>query len=90
MTTMIKLKETKLLVDYGVVFDWGVAAAAAEVEVEKAIAVVIDNETMNEDPDEKTNVNSNLTKTDERGCSTGDANTRVQAHVFVSDMQMND
>lgn len=37
------------------------------------IAVVIDNETMNEDPDEKTNVNSNLTKIDEQGCSTGDA-----------------
>ena len=50
---------------------------------------MIDNATMNEDP-EKTNVNSNLTKTDERGCSTGDANTRVQAHVVVSDMQMND
>ena len=85
MTTMMKLKGTKLLVDYGVVFDWGVA----EVEVENVIAVVIDNGTMNEDPD-KTNVNSNLTKTDERGCSTGDANTRVQARVFVSDMQMND
>ena len=54
------------------------------------VAVVIDNGTVNEDPDEKTNVNSNLMKTDERGCSTGDVNTQVQAHAFVSDMQTND
>lgn len=80
MTSTIKLKETKLLVDYGVV-------AAV---VENVIAVVIDSGTMNEDPDEKTNENSNLMKTDERGCSTEDANTRVQSHVFVSYMQMND
>ena len=51
---------------------------------------MIDNGTMSEDPDKKTNVNSNLTKTDERGCLTGDANTQIQAHVFVSDMQMID
>lgn len=51
---------------------------------------MIDNETMHEDLDKKTNMNSNLMKTVERGCSTGDANTRVKVHVFVSDMQMND
>lgn len=45
------------------------------------IAVVIDNGTMNEDLDEKTKVNSNLTKSDGRGCSTGDANIQVQVHV---------
>lgn len=38
---------------------------------------MIDNGTMNGDPDKKTNVNSNLTKIDEWGCSVGDANTRV-------------
>ena len=54
------------------------------------VAVATDNGTMNENPNEKTNVNSNLTKTDERGCSTGDVSTRAQAHVFVNDMQMND
>ena len=83
MTTMVS-KGTKLLVDYDVVFGRGVAAA---VEIENVIAVVIDNGTMNEDLDKKTNMNSNLMKTVEWGCSTVDANTRVQVHVFVSDMQ---
>ena len=88
MIATMKLKKTKLFLDYDVVFDRDVAAAAAEIE--NVIAVVIDNGTVNEDPDKKTNMNSNLMKTDERGCSTGDANTRVQMHVFVSDMQMSD
>ena len=46
---------------------------------------MIDNGTMHEDLD-KTDMKSNLMKIDERGCSTGDANTRVQVHVFVSGM----
>ena len=46
---------------------------------------MIDNGTMHEDLD-KTDMKSNLMKIDERGCSTGDANTRV--HVFVTDIQM--
>lgn len=81
MTTM-ESKGTKLLVDYDVVFDWDLAAAD---EIGNVIAVVIDNGTMHEDLD-KTDMKSNLMKIDERGCSTGDANTRVQVHVFVSGM----
>ena len=46
-------------------------------EVENVIAVVINNGTMNADPDKKMNVNSNLTKTDEQGCLTGDVNIQV-------------
>lgn len=82
----MKLKMTKL-VGYdgaGFVFDCGDAGD----EVENVIAVVSDNGTMNEDLDEKRNVNSNLTKIDARGRSIGYANTQV--HVFVNDMQMND
>ena len=82
--TTIESKRTKLLVD--AVFDWDLAAAD---EIENVIEAVIDNGTVHEDLD-KTNMKSNLMKTDERACSTGDVNTRVEVHVFVSDMQMND
>ena len=51
---------------------------------------MIDNGAMNGDPDKEMNVNSNLTKTDERSRSAGDANTRVQVYLFVGDMQMDD
>lgn len=78
---------TRLLVDVGLVFDCGDDDAA---EVENVIVVVIDNGTGNENLNEKTNVNSNLTKIVARGRSTGYANTRVNVHVFVSDVQMND
>lgn len=85
----MKLKMTKLVGYDGVgfVFDCGDAVDVAD-EVENVIAVVSDNETMNEDLDEKGNVNSNLTKMDAWGRSIGYANTQV--HVFVNDMQMND
>ena len=86
MTTK-ESKGTKLLVDYDVVFDRDVAAAA---EIENVIAAVIDNGTMYEDLNKKMDLESNLMKTDEQGCLTGDVNTRVQVHVFVSDIQMND
>ena len=81
----MKTKMTKLYVD-GDGVDFVVDCADADAaEVENVLAVVIDNGTMNEDLDGKTNVNSNL-KIDVRGY----ANTPVQVHVFVSDMQMND
>jgi hypothetical protein len=82
----MKTKMTKLHVD-GDGVDFVVDCADADAaEVENVLAVVIDNGIMNEDLDGKMNVNSNL-KIDVRGRY---ANTPVQVHVFVSDMQMND